>query len=123
VLQAARADAVPSRLVFLHLLERDPEPVGESLLAHSEHHSAHPDPAAHVFVDGVGGWPPPSLWLFTIPPNDCPSVRALRSGHGIPGAPHWQARVVAGLMMDAPDSSLGTICAGFIPTSPVALAS
>src|SRR5262245_12128004 len=37
VLQAARADAVPSLLVFLHLLEREPEPLGEFLLAHTEH--------------------------------------------------------------------------------------
>jgi len=27
------------------------------------------------------GVPPPSFGCFTIPPNDCPSVRALRSGH------------------------------------------
>jgi len=55
VLQAARANAVRSLLIFLHLLEREPKPVAELLLAHSEHHPAHPDPAAHVFVDKVGG--------------------------------------------------------------------
>jgi hypothetical protein len=54
VLQAARPDAVRSFLVFLHLLEREPEPVAELLLAHSEHQPAHPDPASHVFVNGVG---------------------------------------------------------------------
>jgi hypothetical protein len=31
------------------------EPVAELRLAHSEHHPAHPDPAAHVFVDGING--------------------------------------------------------------------
>jgi hypothetical protein len=55
VLQAARADAVRSFLIFLHLLEREPESVAELLLAHSKHQPAHPDPAAHVFVDRVGG--------------------------------------------------------------------
>ena len=53
MLQAARADAIRSVLVFLHLLEGDPEAVGELLLAHSEHLPAHPDPAPYVFVDGV----------------------------------------------------------------------
>jgi hypothetical protein len=37
------------------LLPRQPEVVAELLSAHSEHHPAHPDPAAHVFVHGVGG--------------------------------------------------------------------
>src|SRR5262249_41304233 len=53
VLQAARPHTVRSLLVFLHLLERDTEPVAECRLAHSEHHPAHPDAAAHVFVDRV----------------------------------------------------------------------
>jgi hypothetical protein len=55
VLQAARADAILSILIFLHLLPRQPEVVAELLSAHSEHHPAHPDPAAHVFVDGIRG--------------------------------------------------------------------
>jgi len=54
VLQAARAHTVRSLLVFLDLLERDPEPIAELLLGHSEHQPAHPDPAAYVLVDGVG---------------------------------------------------------------------
>src|SRR5215467_14366149 len=53
VLQAARADAVLSALIFLHLLEREPEAVAEFLLTHSEHHPTHPDTAAYVLVDGV----------------------------------------------------------------------
>jgi hypothetical protein len=36
-------------------LEREPEAVAELLLAHSEHRPAHPDTAAHVFIDGAGG--------------------------------------------------------------------
>ena len=55
LLQAARADAVSPLLIFLNLLEREAETVAERLLAHSKHYSAHPDPAAYVFVDGVGG--------------------------------------------------------------------
>src|SRR5262245_25076331 len=54
VLQAARADAVLSVLIFLHLLPRQPEVVAELLSAHSEHDPAHPDTAAHVFIDGAG---------------------------------------------------------------------
>jgi hypothetical protein len=55
LLQAARPHTVRSFLVFLDLLEREPEPVAELRLAHSEHQPAHPDPAAYVFVDRVGG--------------------------------------------------------------------
>jgi hypothetical protein len=55
VLQAARPDAVPSALIFLYLLPREPEGVAELLSAHSEHYPAHPDTAAHVSVDGAGG--------------------------------------------------------------------
>jgi hypothetical protein len=51
VLQAARPHTVRSLFVFLHLLEREPEPIGERRLAHSEHHATHSDPAAYVFVD------------------------------------------------------------------------
>ena len=56
MLQAARAYAVRSALIFLHLLEREPKAVGELLLAHSEHLSGHSDTAAHVFIDGVGSF-------------------------------------------------------------------
>jgi hypothetical protein len=55
LLQAARSDTICSLLIFLHLLERNPERVAEFRLAHSEHLPMHPDPAAHVFVHGVGG--------------------------------------------------------------------
>jgi hypothetical protein len=55
VLQAACADAVLSVLVFLHLLPGESEAVAELLSAHSEHYPAHPDTAAHVFIDGAGG--------------------------------------------------------------------
>ena len=55
MLQTARADAVLSALIFLHLLEREPEAIAELLLAHSEHHPARADTAAHVFIDGAGG--------------------------------------------------------------------
>src|SRR5262245_15467955 len=54
VLQTARADAVPSLLIFLHLLKREPEAVAKRPLAHSEHHPTHPDPPAYVLIDGVG---------------------------------------------------------------------
>ena len=64
LLQAARPHAVRSLLVFLHLLEREPEPIGELRLAHSEYHPTHPDPAAYVFVDRVGGFS--DGWLFHI---------------------------------------------------------
>src|SRR5262249_6436744 len=55
VLQAARAHTVRSLLVFLHLLEREPESIAELFLTHSEHHPTHSDPAAYVFVDRIGG--------------------------------------------------------------------
>src|SRR5262245_50787167 len=56
VLQAARAYAVRSALIFLHLLEREPKAVGELLLARSEHLSGHSDTAAHVSIVGVGAF-------------------------------------------------------------------
>jgi hypothetical protein len=55
VLQAARADAVRSLLIFLHLLECEPERIAELLLGHSENHPAHPDTAAHMLIDKVEG--------------------------------------------------------------------
>src|ERR1700676_3628955 len=67
MLQAARADAVRSLLIFLHLLERDAERLAQRRLAHAEHHAAHAHPAAHVLVDWVEG-------LFGHLP--CPSAPA-----------------------------------------------
>jgi hypothetical protein len=53
LLQAARPHAVGAFLVFLNLLEGQAERLPKLFLAHSEHLPAHPDPAAHVFVDRV----------------------------------------------------------------------
>ena len=57
-LQPAGPDAVRAFLVFLHLLEGEPERVTQLLLAHSKHKAAHPHPAADVLVDGVPPTPP-----------------------------------------------------------------
>jgi hypothetical protein len=58
VQQPARTDAVHSFLIFLELLKREPKRVTELFLAHPEHHSTHPQPAADVPVDRVrlGPW-------------------------------------------------------------------
>ena len=40
--QATRADPISAVLVFLHLLKCYSEPVGEHLLAYSQHEAAHP---------------------------------------------------------------------------------
>jgi hypothetical protein len=42
------------KLVFLHLLERQPEAVGEVGLTHVQHQAAHADPLTDVLVCGVG---------------------------------------------------------------------
>jgi len=77
VLQTARAYAVRSALIFLHLLEREPKAVGELLLAHSEHLSGHSDTAAHVFIDGVVAFPTIACSRFTSACGaDC-AVRAV----------------------------------------------
>ena len=54
-MQAARADAIRPVLVFLNLLVGDVERVGELLLAHVEHASAHADSTADVQVSWVTG--------------------------------------------------------------------
>jgi hypothetical protein len=51
VLKAAGADAVGSLLVFLDLLECQPEGVREFRLAHIEHEPPHPHAAADMHVD------------------------------------------------------------------------
>ena len=78
MLQAARADAVLSVLIFLHLLPCDPKAVAELLSAHSEHHPAHPNTGAHVFIDGAGG--PFEHYLF----HDCKNLRV----YDCAAAPH-----------------------------------
>ena len=53
VMQAARTDAIGALLVFLHLLERQPERLAKVLLAHLEHHPAHPHATADVLVGRI----------------------------------------------------------------------
>jgi hypothetical protein len=52
-LQAAGADAVGPLLVFLDLLERQPEGVPEIGLAHIEHEPPQAHAAAKLFVDRI----------------------------------------------------------------------
>ena len=54
VLQAACADAICPFFVFLHLLEREAQLIGELFLAHAEHEAAHADAATDMFVGGMG---------------------------------------------------------------------
>src|ERR1044072_1573864 len=68
LLKPARADAVGALLVFLHLLECQAEPIGELLLAHAKHHSAHADTRPHMLV----GW---VRLFFVLGAGECP-------GHG-----------------------------------------
>ena len=51
--QPARADAVHTLLVFLHLLKREPHALAETLLAHPQKHTAQTDPAPHVLIHRV----------------------------------------------------------------------
>ena len=51
--QPARADAVHTLLVFLHLLKSEAHAFAESLLAHAEKHTAQTDPAPHVLIHRV----------------------------------------------------------------------
>jgi hypothetical protein len=68
------------------LLERKPEPIGELRLAHSEYHPTHPDPAAYVFVDRVGGFS--DGCLFHI------SSEILMRGRTAQAAPAWDHLLV-----------------------------
>jgi hypothetical protein len=54
MLQATRADSVRAVLVFLNLLECNPENVAELGLTHPKHHAAHAQPAADMPVGGIG---------------------------------------------------------------------
>ena len=52
--QLGGGDAVEAALIFLHLLEGEPERIGQPLLAQSQLTSARADAGADVHVDGVG---------------------------------------------------------------------
>src|SRR6516225_6036557 len=54
LLKTTRADPVGALLVFLNLLESQTERVAELLLAHSQHHPAHANPASDMLVGWVG---------------------------------------------------------------------
>src|SRR5262245_38310586 len=56
LLQAARADAVGAPLVFVYLLESDPECFAELFLAHANNHAPHPYAAADVTINPIGLW-------------------------------------------------------------------
>jgi hypothetical protein len=62
VLQATGTDAVGSLLVFLNLLEGQPEGVGDVGLAHIEHEPPHAQSAAHMLVDRIES-APGHLWF------------------------------------------------------------
>src|SRR5262245_60157056 len=53
MLQAARANAIGALLVFLDLLEGDPEMLAELFLAHAQHHAAQANPTADVSIDRI----------------------------------------------------------------------
>jgi hypothetical protein len=53
LLQLACADAVGAFFVFLDLLERDADGVGEGRLAHVEHKTPHADASADMVISGV----------------------------------------------------------------------
>src|SRR3989338_1016667 len=53
LVEAARADTVRTLLVFLNLLERQPEGLAQLLLTHADKHALHADPAAHMHIDGI----------------------------------------------------------------------
>lgn len=53
-LQPAGADAIGALLVFLNLLEGQPERIGEFLLAQAEHHPTHAHAAADILIGWIG---------------------------------------------------------------------
>src|SRR5712692_7316385 len=53
VLQSAGADPVPTLFVFLNLLESEAKRIAELLLAHSQQHTTHSNPAPHMLVRGI----------------------------------------------------------------------
>jgi hypothetical protein len=53
-LQPAGADAIGALLVFLDLLEGQPQRIRKLLLAHAEHHAAHADAAADILIGWIG---------------------------------------------------------------------
>ena len=52
--QPRGADPVGAAFVFLHLLKRQAERIGERLLVHAEQQAAHADASADMNVDGIG---------------------------------------------------------------------
>src|SRR5215469_16487483 len=53
LLKTTGTDPIGALIVFLNLLERQPERVAEFLLAHRQHHPAHTNPASDVLVGRV----------------------------------------------------------------------
>jgi hypothetical protein len=81
VLKAAGADAVGSLLIFLDLLERQPERIRNIGLAHVEHQSPHSHAAADMLV----------RWIKSSPGHLCFLAVAIFSGYPgpvlqVPGA-------------------------------------
>jgi hypothetical protein len=78
LMKAAGADAVGALIVFLHLLERQSQTIGQLRLTEVEHKSTHADAAANMVVYRVTPlvqWHPlPSTALV----SDQPSVQLLR---------------------------------------------
>jgi hypothetical protein len=54
VLQPAGTDSIGALLVFLDLLESDPQAFSKFFLAHVLHHATQTDPPSHVYIDGIG---------------------------------------------------------------------
>src|SRR3569833_349682 len=54
LLDSARTNAVCALFVFLYLLECEAKSLTELFLAHAQHDTAHPHPAADMFVNRVG---------------------------------------------------------------------
>jgi hypothetical protein len=65
LLQAAGADAVGALLVFLDLLEGQPERIAQSFLAHAHHEPAHAHAAADMSVNRIGRF----AEHFDLPPG------------------------------------------------------
>ena len=96
---AACADPVGSLLVFLNLLESQPQCFAEFLLAHAKHDAAHAHPAADIFVNRIGrfgrhfrhslrlpGWDSEVMPRAPAPSNPARKVGKLRR---ISARPDW----------------------------------
>jgi hypothetical protein len=84
VLEAAGANAVGALLVFLNLLERQPERFGYVGLAHVEHKPAHPNATADMLVYGIN-----------LRDHSCYAAGPIHVGpftfNHVPGAGDWLA--------------------------------